>query len=65
MSKRVPEHFKMTYGKHKGTSFGNIPAEYLIWLYEAGKAYGFVKEYFEQNESTIRMQHENDKKGIR
>ena len=24
----------MPYGKHKGTKLANVPAQYLIWLYE-------------------------------
>jgi uncharacterized protein (DUF3820 family) len=65
MNRRVPEHFTMSYGKYKGTSFGSLPASYLIYIYENGMAYGKVKDYFEENEETIRMQHENDKKGIK
>lgn len=62
---KVPGHFTMSYGKYKGMDFDNLPASYLIYIYENGMAHGKVKEYFEENEETIRLQNENDKKGIK
>jgi len=36
----------MPFGKHKGEKMANVPASYLIWLYENDKAgFGEVLTY--------------------
>lgn len=32
MSKRIPDDYKMPFGKHKGEEIGLVPASYLDWL---------------------------------
>jgi|WetSurMetagenome_2_1015567.scaffolds.fasta_scaffold03883_17 uncharacterized protein (DUF3820 family) len=53
---------KMPFGKYKGEMMANIPAEYLIWLYENGKCYGDVKKYLDENIDTLVAEVAMDKK---
>lgn len=46
----------MPFGKHKGEKLANVPAEYLIWLYENGKCYGDLKEYIRENLDTLKAE---------
>lgn len=39
----------MTYGKHRGKEFQEIPADYLIWLYEETDCPLNIKTYVEDN----------------
>ena len=39
----------MPYGQYKGNSMANVPANYLLWLHENGKAHQGVKEYVIEN----------------
>lgn len=46
----------MPWGKFKGTKMGNVPAEYLLWLYENDKCDEPVREYIEDNLDVIRIE---------
>ena len=37
------------FGKHKGTPIGDVPASYLLWLYDNGLKDGSVKTYIDNN----------------
>jgi uncharacterized protein (DUF3820 family) len=39
----------MPFGKYKDYSMINVPASYLLWLYENDKCNKEVKEYIEDN----------------
>jgi uncharacterized protein (DUF3820 family) len=39
----------MPFGIHQGKKMANVPAKYLLWLFENGKCYGEVKAYIESN----------------
>jgi uncharacterized protein (DUF3820 family) len=39
----------MPIGKYKGQKMANVPAAYLIWLYENGNIYGELKQYIADN----------------
>ncbi|MCC8153253.1 MAG: DUF3820 family protein [Tannerellaceae bacterium] len=39
----------MPYGKYKGTKMANVPASYLLWLYDNKKANIYIQEYIEDN----------------
>lgn len=43
----------MPWGKHKDTPIGDVPDEYLLWLYKANKAKGDVLTYIEENLDAI------------
>lgn len=46
----------MPYGAHKGKSMENVPAEYLIWLYDNNKAVYPVKRYIEDNMNVLKKE---------
>ena len=46
----------MPFGAHKGSKMGDIPADYLIFLWDKRKCYGDVKEYIRENLPTLREQ---------
>lgn len=39
----------MPWGKYQGTKMLDVPASYLIWIYENNKCSGDVKKYIEEN----------------
>lgn len=44
----------MLFGMHKGKKLANVPANYLLWLYENEKAFGTLKTYIEENMDAIK-----------
>lgn len=46
----------MPWGKHKGKEMANVPADYLVWLYENNKCSGAVKTYIEDNLELLRSE---------
>ncbi len=52
----VTDESMMPFGKYKGEKLANVPAEYLLWLYENNKVYGGIKKYIEENLDVIRME---------
>ena len=46
----------MPFGKHKGVAMANVPAQYLIWLYENDKCNSEVKEYIEDNMDILKKE---------
>ena len=46
----------MPFGIHKGKAMANVPAEYLLFLFETGKLYGQVKDYVVENLETIKAE---------
>jgi uncharacterized protein (DUF3820 family) len=39
----------MPFGKYKGDKMENVPASYLIWLYDENKCNNYVRKYIEDN----------------
>ena len=39
----------MPFGKFKGVALANVPAYYLLWLYEQSYCSADMKEYIEDN----------------
>lgn len=52
----------MPFGKYKGEKMANVPASYLLWLYENSKVYGDVKEYIEENINALKFEIELNNK---
>ena len=50
----------MPFGKHKGTQMANVPASYLIWLYDNDKCSVEVREYIEDNLRVLKQEIKND-----
>ena len=46
----------MPFGKHKGVEMANVPADYLIWLYENEKCTDEVREYIEDNMDVLKIE---------
>lgn len=49
----------MPFGKYKGTKMGNVPAEYLMWLYDNNKCDKAVREYIEDNLDVLQYEIKN------
>lgn len=43
----------MPWGKYQGDKMINVPASYLIWLYDNNKCSGDVKAYVKRKKSLI------------
>jgi uncharacterized protein (DUF3820 family) len=52
----------MPYGIHKGKEMQDVPADYLLWLYEEGKLTEPVREYIEDNLEVLKVEIERNKK---
>ena len=46
----------MPFGKHKGKRMIDVPAKYLLWLYENGLGAGDVKDYITNNIDGLRKE---------
>lgn len=46
----------MPWGKYKDTSLVNVPASYLVWLFENDKCYGELKDYIEDNWDALKKE---------
>lgn len=51
----------MPYGKYKGEKMINVPADYLLWLYENNKCSGEVRHYIEENMDVISVEIKRNK----
>jgi uncharacterized protein (DUF3820 family) len=52
----MDDNSKMPFGKYKDEKMANIPADYLLWLYENSKVYGEVREYIKDNLDVIKSE---------
>jgi uncharacterized protein (DUF3820 family) len=50
----IDDDYVLTFGKYKGEKIANVPATYLVYMYDSGKCNFSVATYFEANESLIR-----------
>ncbi len=47
----------LTFGKYKGEKLANIPAEYLLWLYDNKKVFKQpLKNYIERNMEVLKKE---------
>ena len=46
----------MPFGKYKGTKLANVPADYLIWLYDNGKCFGEIGKYIVDNMDVLKSE---------
>lgn len=53
--KELTDNDLMPFGKYKGDKMINVPASYLLWLYENDKCNGTVKKYIEDNLDAIKQ----------
>ena len=52
----------MPFGKYKGSAMVNVPASYLLWLYENDKCNNAVREYIKDNLDVIKDEIKKGKK---
>lgn len=45
----------MPFGKYKGEKMANVPASYLIWLYDSKKCFGDVLKYIIDNMDILKQ----------
>lgn len=50
---KLTDESLMPFGKYKGEKMANVPASYLIWLYDENKCNRNVREYIEDNLDVI------------
>jgi len=50
----------MPWGKYKGTAMCNVPATYLIWIYDNDKIDKPVREYVEDNRELLDKETEQN-----
>ena len=43
----------MPFGKHKGQKMANVPADYLLWIFENNKCTQEVANYIKENMDTL------------
>ena len=46
----------MPFGKYKGDKMINVPASYLLWLYNENKCNKNVRDYIEENLDVLKME---------
>ena len=56
MEKKLTDQSLMPFGKYKDYSMINVPASYLIWLYENRKCNELVKNYIIENLDVLKIQ---------
>lgn len=47
--KRLEDEDLMPFGIHKGLQMADVPAKYLLWLYENNRTGPLVRIYIEEN----------------
>jgi len=52
----ISEETIMPFGKHSGEKLANVPADYLIYMYDSGKLYGTIRQYVQENEELLRKE---------
>jgi len=52
----------MPFGKYRGEKMANVPADYLIWIFENNKCTPDVAKYIAENLSVIKSEIEYNNK---
>lgn len=55
-TKKMDDKSIMPFGKYKGEKMANVPADYLIWLFENNKCFGDLLGYIRANEENLRQE---------
>ena len=53
----------MPFGKHKNIKMADVPAGYLLWLYDNDLKDGDVKTYIEDNMDVLKSEFKNHVSG--
>lgn len=46
----------ITFGQHNGKRLIDVPASYLIWIYENGKCPGPLRKYIQDNMDALKLE---------
>lgn len=52
----MTDNSKMPFGKYKGEKMANVPASYLIWIFENNKCSPEVAKYIAENLDVIKAE---------
>ena len=58
MRKVYTDQTPMPFGKHKGKCLANVPADYLLYLYDSGLDGGPLRRYIDDNLDALRIEDE-------
>ena len=56
---KLGDESPMPFGKYKGEKMANVPASYLMWLYDNNKCNAEVKEYINDNMDVLKQEIKN------
>lgn len=65
IDKVLSDESLMPFGQYKGKEMANVPASYLIWIYDNNKCTPEVANYIEDNMDALKLeikQQESNKK---
>lgn len=65
MSEVLTDDSIMWFGDYKGRKLVNVPASYLLYIYNNNKAFGKLKDYIEDNLQVLEVEFENEKRKSR
>jgi uncharacterized protein (DUF3820 family) len=57
MPEKLTDNSPMPFGKHKNSAMVNVPAGYLIWLYDNKKDGPMIRAYIEENLQGLRKEN--------
>ena len=52
----LTDESKMPYGEHKGKEMADVPASYLIWLYDNNRCSGDIEAYIKENLDLLQVE---------
>lgn len=52
----MTDNSKMPFGKYKGEKMANVPASYLIWIFENNKCTPEVAKYIADNQDVLKAE---------
>ena len=52
----LTDNDKMPFGKYKGEKMANVPADYLMWVYDNNIVIGDVRNYIRDNLDVIQAE---------
>ena len=61
---KLTDESPMPFGKYKGDKMANVPASYLMWLYDNNKCNAEVREYIKENLDVLRKEIKDKQRKI-
>lgn len=55
-SEKYTDETILTFGKYEGFKLTNVPADYLLYLYDNKKSFGKLHEYIIENIDILRLE---------